>query len=592
LRNGVFSVSADRLRKCKMGSSETTPLALATSLSVAMAAGTPAWEGAPGASPKPSPSPGLSPAVVPDAATSQARVPERLDSFGSPDSAGLAQHGGVSPTFNANKFGSPGSVVHSPHHTQGTHGHVAKMVDWVQGAATEELVPLSAEKTNSSDGKHNSAKRASRSSLSSSVAGGFALATSGALQRLRASRDAPETPVLVPKIRRSLRSASVNEIEEEIALARRMSPLAMDTRLDTHNVYASPGNTVQRSVANHDLLTQVTVDPYDFDLFAEQFPDEPGSPVSVAPQTPRSPQPNRDGSSSKKHVSNLFSPVHDVNTQTPTHVAFQPAVGSSPELAKSSESDAGDDVSERETKPACFDEAFAAKEASPIAAAIAAMSPVPESPYADETKVHHNTSPAVLVLDKENVDKENAIAAIGAGPAAAARTEPEKEKEKVAPLRPSAFINAVHKLDPNSARAVPVVLSKPLPVSVARDVLVTIPKSTAPVPAPSAAKKRAGGDAGPYLGHAMTPLPISKSVLDRIDALGPEMQPAQKYILLLGIALDFYAKTQLIRELNRFALMGDTGGWAWFTFVFLFFLLSGTRVRLSQIRGHCLMPRS
>ena len=145
MRNGV-SVSADRLRKCKMGSSETTPLALATSLSVAMAAGTPAWEGAPGASPKPSPSPGLSPAVVPDAATSQARVPERLDSFGSPDSAGLAQHGGVSPTFNANKFGSPGSVVHSPHHTQGTHGHVAKMVDWVQGAATEELVPLSAEK--------------------------------------------------------------------------------------------------------------------------------------------------------------------------------------------------------------------------------------------------------------------------------------------------------------------------------------------------------------------------------------------------------------------------------------------------------------
>ena len=74
----------------------------------------------------------------------------------------------------------------------------------------------------------------------------------------------------------------------------------------------------------------------------------------------------------------------------------------------------------------------------------------------------------------------------------------------------------------------------------------------------------------------MTPLPINQSILDRIDALGPEMQPAQKTILLLGIALDLYAKTQLIRELRRFALMGDDGGWGWFAAVFLFFLLSGS----------------
>ena len=37
-----------------------------------------------------------------------------------------------------------------------------------------------------------------------------------------------------------------------------------------------------------------------------------------------------------------------------------------------------------------------------------------------------------------------------------------------------------------------------------------------------------------------------------------------------------YAKTQLIRELRRFALMGDDGGWGWFAAVFLFFLLSGS----------------
>ena len=73
-----------------------------------------------------------------------------------------------------------------------------------------------------------------------------------------------------------------------------------------------------------------------------------------------------------------------------------------------------------------------------------------------------------------------------------------------------------------------------------------------------------------------TPLPISKSVLERIDALGPEMQPMQKYILLMGIALDFYAKTQLVRELRRFATQGSGVGWAWFSMVFIFFLLSGS----------------
>jgi hypothetical protein len=71
----------------------------------------------------------------------------------------------------------------------------------------------------------------------------------------------------------------------------------------------------------------------------------------------------------------------------------------------------------------------------------------------------------------------------------------------------------------------------------------------------------------------MSPLPISKSVLERIDALGPEMQPMQRYMLFAGIVLDFYAKTQLIRELNRFAA-GKS--WVWFSMVFIFFLLSGS----------------
>ena len=54
--------------------------------------------------------------------------------------------------------------------------------------------------------------------------------------------------------------------------------------------------------------------------------------------------------------------------------------------------------------------------------------------------------------------------------------------------------------------------------------------------------------------------------------LGPEMQPMQKYILLVGIVLDFYAKTVLFRELSRFATQD---AWTWFSMVFIFFLLSG-----------------
>ena len=72
--------------------------------------------------------------------------------------------------------------------------------------------------------------------------------------------------------------------------------------------------------------------------------------------------------------------------------------------------------------------------------------------------------------------------------------------------------------------------------------------------------------------RVMSPLPISKSVLERIDALGPEMQPVQRYILLVGIFLDFYAKTVLFRELSRFATQHS---WTWFSMVFIFFLLSG-----------------
>jgi hypothetical protein len=62
----------------------------------------------------------------------------------------------------------------------------------------------------------------------------------------------------------------------------------------------------------------------------------------------------------------------------------------------------------------------------------------------------------------------------------------------------------------------------------------------------------------------ISPLPINDEVLQRINALGPEMQPMQKYILLVGIVLDFYSKAMLVRELSRFAYHDV---WTWFSMV-------------------------
>jgi hypothetical protein len=168
----------------------------------------------------------------------------------------------------------------------------------------------------------------------------------------------------------------------------------------------------------------------------------------------------------------------------------------------------------------------------------------------------------VIVAETDERAKENAEGDDGANGGSGGGPVP-----RVFPLRPSDLASNAYR------------------VTESRAAMLLPKRSAAPVPAPSAQKKHKArnlaNDAKKTGGHdgltaVMTPLPISKSVLDRIDALGPEMQPAQKYILLLGIALDFYAKTQLIRELRRFALMGDNGGWGWFAAVFLFFLLSGS----------------
>ena len=524
-----------------------------------MAEGTPPRDVPPGVSPVRATTPGASPGARAPEATPPSAVPETPpDSrFGSPVAADALAPGGASPTIRGDKFAltspqSAGSSA-SPHLTQGAPGHVARVVDWAEREAQGEL--LSAEKPTRSDRE----RRSGRGSLTSSVVGGFAAATSGALERLRASRNAPETPVMPPKTRRSLRDALPEEQEEEIALARRMSPLALDEPAgglsrETARASARDGKNLSAD------LVEVTVDPYDFDAFAEEVervtarvPERSPSPASSAvPETPQTSGP-------------AVTDAGDARSPTPSP-SLGPATASSPALDEPPREEA--------TRGSGFvpEDDRAAEEARARAQILAAAAATSASPArsAGGAVDANGRETALLVAETETETKENGATAADDGVSG----DHGGSVPRAPALRPGDVVgNAFRATDARAA--------------------VLLPKrSAAPTAAPSAQKKKlhprnllptkgsptkgSSTKGGQTMTTVMTPLPINQSILDRIDALGPEMQPAQKTILLLGIALDLYAKTQLIRELRRFALMGDDGGWGWFAAVFLFFLLSGS----------------
>ena len=76
-----------------------------------------------------------------------------------------------------------------------------------------------------------------------------------------------------PKTRRSLRDALPEEQEEEIALARRMSPLALDEPAEGSSRETARASARDGKNLSSDLV-EVTVDPYDFDAFAEEVEKE------------------------------------------------------------------------------------------------------------------------------------------------------------------------------------------------------------------------------------------------------------------------------------------------------------------------------
>ena len=93
-----------------------------------------------------------------------------------------------------------------------------------------------------------------------------------------------------------------------------------------------------------------------------------------------------------------------------------------------------------------------------------------------------------------------------------------------------------------------------------------------PAPAPAISKKRAAMRMSlPANMIPMTPVPISRQVLERIECLGPELNIVQRMMLVIGILLDFNTKAQLVRQLVRFA---QQGAWVWFGLVLAFFVFS------------------
>ena len=90
---------------------------------------------------------------------------------------------------------------------------------------------------------------------------------------------------------------------------------------------------------------------------------------------------------------------------------------------------------------------------------------------------------------------------------------------------------------------------------------------------PSTTKRAAMRMSLPANVMPMTPIPISRQILERIECLGPSLNIVQRSMLVVGILLDFYSKTQLIRELIRFARQGL---WVWFTMVLMFFIFSAS----------------
>ena len=195
-----------------------------------MAAPTPSRGKATGPSPAPATTPESSgarddaDAVVFEGTPENDDAPPVAAGFGSPDSTAGGARVSESPETNGDECAvvAPSETIVSPHRTQGEPGHVAKVVDWVEN----DLVPPA--RSPGSPGGDASAKMASKkrrgvSGVAASVAGGFASATSGALQRMRAARNAPETPVAArkPAVRRSLVDADRAHQEEELAMARR-----------------------------------------------------------------------------------------------------------------------------------------------------------------------------------------------------------------------------------------------------------------------------------------------------------------------------------------------------------------------------------
>jgi hypothetical protein len=442
----------------------------------------------------------------------------------------------TTPAAIPEESASPNAVVSdseamSPHKTQGAPGHVAKVKASIESG---EVV----RKSKDGGGKL-------RKSLN--VIGGFKKATSGLMAKLRASRDAPETPVRRPSPKAgavdagdptenvaavsrgdleaggfagddaaTLEEEEQRRVEEEIALAERLSP-----GLVAHAVGSSP-NGVSPGMEPTVIDQSPTRTRSKFELPDDTDEEEETDRLQAAPVE-------------QTDVTMSMSPVHvaDVSVDKENNEHGRPGVtfAATPDEIRSANS-SRDDLQNSQYSP----------EVAPLQ-------------QRDGNNTASGWGKPPMSKSKEDAHFVSKVTA---------RQMPDKYGAMFASMAtPPAKVFGSGRGGVGGS--------------------YNDRMSGAGMIRKSSHSKAHSGDGGKGM---MTPLPISKNVLERIDALGPEMQPMQKYILIAGIMLDFYAKSQLIRELNRFANNAD---WGWFVMVFLFFLLSGSMTAMYWVL-HYPMP--
>ena len=465
------------------------------------------------------------------------------------------------PGGNGGGASPGGAFAESPHATQGAPGHVVKIVT--------RLETSSAGMGTSVSHPNPSAMRASLS-----VVNGFAAATSGALERMRASRDAPETPVKRPSPKRRVDvDVEGDDVDVDVERDAADALAAISEQSPARHVevvveeatgapggeganepepyYASDDEEGIRDRAEMELSLQQRMSP----LSPLSPPSMDDSPAFIAASPSMHADSRRDAlrrSDAPTPADASDSPEYEAGSFEAAHLATEGGGGhrgvtfaATPEGVTFAATPEDIRVSVEEAKNVAAAEGDSWRDGTPQPAS--PKSPnggggwsAKKPPVVGGATNARDANFAAAVKARQQINAHGALFASIGSPLGVAYPPGGMKHTPSKGFAGNGGARGAN--DGDGAKVTP------------------------------AGKMRKSVPSSVSASRVMSPLPISRSVLERIDALGPEMQPMQKYILLAGILLDFYAKTQLVRELSRFATQAD---WTWFSMVFIFFLLSG-----------------